>query len=198
MKLNLSPKILLIGAGLTLVGPIPGFINLFLLYFSNLDPFSLNERFYIFFSTAICLSAIFSTYYLFQNEDRLWIIFALMAVFFNPIAPVLTHGSVFWHLFTFFIATLIFLYAFNFRSESKVTKRIFYYAGKMILAMGLCFTGYLFIIGLPHLNINDSQDFNPAAVIIIIASLGMTLTFTIFWNQLFLKKSDIWIPRLEE
>ena len=206
MKLNLSPKILLIGAGLTLVGPIPGFINGLTLVglipgFINLflqDTLSLNESFYIFFSTAICLSAAFGTYYLFQNKDRLWIVFALMAVFFNPIAPVLTHGSVFWHVFTFFIATLIFLYAFNLHSESKVTKRIFYYAGKMILAMGLCFTGYLFIIGLPHLNINDSQDFNPAAVIIIIASLGMTLTFTIFWNQLFLKKSDIWIPRLEE
>ena len=77
MKLNLNPEILLIGAGLTLVGPIPGFINLFLQ-----DTLSLNERFYIFFSTAICLSAAFGTYYLFQNKDRLWIVFALMAVFF--------------------------------------------------------------------------------------------------------------------
>ena len=121
-----------------------------------------------------------------------------MAVFFNPITPVFTHGSVFWHIFTFFVATLIFLYAFKLHSESKVTKRIFYYAGKVILAMGLCFTGYLFIIGLPVIDPNDSQYFNPAWVLIIIASLGMTLTFTIFWNQLFLKKSDIWIPRLEE
>ena len=118
--------------------------------------------------------------------------------FFNPITPVFTHGSLFWHVFTFFIATLIFLYAFNLDSESKVTKRIFYYAGKMIPAVGLCFTGYLFIRGLPVININDSQDFNPAWVLIIIARLGMTLTLTIFWNHLSQKKSHIWIPRLEE
>ena len=43
MKLNLNSNILLIGAGLTLAGPIPGIINLFLT-----DPFLLNERFYIF------------------------------------------------------------------------------------------------------------------------------------------------------
>ena len=193
MKLNLNPKILLISAGLTLAGPIPGFINLFLL-----DPLSLNESFYIFFSTAICLSAAFGTYYLFQNKDRLWIVFALMAVFFNPIAPVLTHGSVFWHVFTFFIATLIFLYAFNLHSKSKVTKRIFYYAGKMILAMGLCFTGALFIEALPYLDITRPQYFNPVSIIFIIASLMVTVTFTVFWNHLFLKKSHIWIPRLKE
>ena len=180
MKLYLDPKILLAGAGVAIL---------------SLFPF--DASFDIFLTTTLCLLSAYGAYYLNQKQHRLWILLTLLAIFYNPITPILNPENFFWPLFDL-MAALIFLYVFRDQNPSQVTIRFFYYAGKIILVAGSCFTALLFIAALPYLDITRPQYFNPVSIIFIIASLMVTVSFTVFWNYLFLKKSYIWIPRLEE
>ena len=102
MKFNLDPKIFLAGAAISIIAIFP-----------------FDVSFYTFVRIAICLSAIYGVYFFNQRENGLWILFAAMAILYNPIKPVYLRDKELWG-FVNTITALIFLYSFISLSTSSL------------------------------------------------------------------------------
>ena len=63
---------------------------------SLLAIFPFEYEFYTFLRIVVCFSSCFATYQLFKGKDKVWILFALIALLFNPFIPVHLGSRLLW------------------------------------------------------------------------------------------------------
>ena len=65
---------------------------------SLLAIFPFEYEFYTFLRIVVCFSSCFAAYQLFKRKDKIWILFALMALLFNPLIPVHLGSRLLWNI----------------------------------------------------------------------------------------------------
>ena len=181
--MNLDPKILLAGMAVSLISIFP-----------------FNSTFYIFTRTVICLAFLYGTYELNKRNHGLWIPLFMLAILYNPIAPIYFDSKFIWSIIDI-ISAIIFLYSYLLCSPSYLLENLILIFGKVIAWGGYFFSlvfGYFFVRdlmdeGMEPIKAIVNPDVNLAVWSFIIA----TLIFATIWNYIFFKKITPWISKIE-
>ena len=182
--MNLDPKILLAGMAVSLISIFP-----------------FNATFYIFTRTIICLSFLYGTYELNKKKHSLWIPLFMLAVLYNPVAPIYFDNKFIWSIIDI-ISAIIFLYSYLICSPSYLLERLIQTFGYIIALGGYSFSlviGYLVVRdlideGMEPMQAVVSSDVQLAAWSLVIA----TLIFATMWNYIFFKKFSPWLSRIDD
>tara|TARA_S200000501_G_C20508515_1_gene605801 strand:- start:81 stop:665 length:585 start_codon:yes stop_codon:yes gene_type:complete len=181
--MNLDPKILLAGMAVSLISIFP-----------------FNATFYIFTRTIICLSFLYGTYELNKKKHGLWIPLFMLAVLYNPIAPIYFDSKFIWSIIDI-ISAIIFLYSYLICSPSYLLENLILILGKVIALGGFWFIQIIayFAIrelideGMEPLQTIVDDRFQLAWWSLVIA----TIIFATMWNYIFFKKFTPWISKTE-
>lgn len=181
--MNLDPKILLAGMVVSLISIFP-----------------FNATFYIFTRTVICLAFLYGTYEVNKRNHGLWIPLFMLAILYNPIAPIYFDSKFIWSIIDV-ISAIIFLYSYLLCSPSYLLENLILIFGKVIAWGGYFFSlvfGYFFVRdlmdeGMEPIKAIVNPDVNLAVWSFIIA----TLIFATIWNYIFFKKITPWISKIE-
>ena len=181
--MNLDPKILLAGMAVSLISIFP-----------------FNATFYIFTRTLICLSFLYGTYELNKKKHGLWIPLFMLAVLYNPIAPIYFDSKFIWSIIDI-ISAIIFLYSYLICSPSYLLENLILILGKVIALGGFWFIQIIayFAIrelideGMEPLQTIVDDRFQLAWWSLVIA----TIIFATMWNYIFFKKFTPWISKTE-
>lgn len=128
--MNLDPKILLAGMVVSLISIFP-----------------FNATFYIFTRTVICLAFLYGTYELNKRNHGLWIPVFMLAILYNPIAPIYFDSKFIWSIIDI-ISAITFLYSYLLCSPSYFLENLILIFGKVIAWGGYFFSlvfGYFFV-----------------------------------------------------
>ena len=181
--MNLDPKILLAGMAVSLISIFP-----------------FNATFYIFTRTIICLSFLYGTYELNKKKHGLWIPLFMLAILYNPIAPIYFDSKFIWSIIDI-ISAIIFLYSYLICSPSYLLENLILILGKVIALGGFWFIQIIayFAIrelideGMEPLQTIVDDRFQLAWWSLVIA----TIIFATMWNYIFFKKFTPWISKTE-
>jgi len=178
MNFNLDPKILIAGASVALISVLP-----------------FNDGFYIFTRVVVCLSALYGIFYLNKKEDSSWIIFALIAVLYNPIVPVYLHSRPLWAVINvltsiFFFRTYITSGDSHVSETYTIVQKFLFYLSRIFVILGLVFFPVVIIFGYPQVNEWERGDFLISFFLFFI----FYLIFPFLWNHVFFKNAKFWIP----
>ena len=181
--MNLDPKILLAGMAVSLISIFP-----------------FNATFYIFTRTIICLSFLYGTYELNKKKHGLWIPLFMLAVLYNPIAPIYFDSKFIWSIIDI-ISAIIFLYSYLICSPSYLLENLILILGKVIALGGFWFIQIIayFAIrelideGMEPLQTIVDDRFQLAWWSLVIA----TIILATMWNYIFFKKFTPWISNTE-
>ena len=181
--MNLDPKILLAGMAVSLISIFP-----------------FNATFYIFTRTIICLSFLYGTYELNKRKHGLWIPLFMLAVLYNPIAPIYFDSKFIWSIIDI-ISAIIFLYSYLICSPSYLLENLILILGKVIALGGFWFIQIIayFAIrelideGMEPLQTIVDDRFQLAWWSLVIA----TIILATMWNYIFFKKFTPWISNTE-
>ena len=185
MNFNLDPKILLAGAFVALISVFP-----------------FNDGFYIFTRVVVCLSALYGIFYLNKKEDSSWIIFALIAVLYNPIVPVYLHSRPLWVVINVLTSIFFFRTYYNsgksdnpaVRSDNSdtysIVSKILFYISRIFVVLGIIYFPLVLAFGPQYVPEYEMDAFIATSVFAFI----MYLVLPRVWNYLFFDKNNFWIP----
>ena len=185
MNFNLDPKILLAGAFVALISVFP-----------------FNDGFYIFTRVVVCLSALYGIFYLNKKEDSSWIIFALIAVLYNPIVPVYLHSRPLWVVINVLTSIFFFRTYYNsgksdnpaVRSDNSdtysIVSKILFYISRIFVLLGIIYFPLVLFFAPQYLSEYEMDDF----IAVLVFTFIMYLVLPRVWNYLFFDKNNFWIP----
>lgn len=180
--MNLDPKILLAGMAVSLISIFP-----------------FNATFYIFTRTIICLSFLYGTYELNKKKHSLWIPLFMLAVLYNPVAPIYFDSKFIWSIIDI-ISAIIFLYSYLICSPSYFLENLILIFGKVIALGGYFFSlifGYFFVRDLIDEGMEPIKAMaNPGVSLAVWSIFIATLIFSTIWNYIFFKKITPWISKV--
>ena len=180
--MNLDPKILLAGMAVSLISIFP-----------------FNATFYIFTRTIICLSFLYGTYELNKKKHSLWIPLFMLAVLYNPVAPIYFDSKFIWSIIDI-ISAIIFLYSYLICSPSYLLENLILIFGKVIAWGGYFFSlivGYFFVRDLIDEGMEPIKAIgNPDVTLAVWSIFIATLIFSTIWNYIFFKKITPWISKV--
>ena len=175
--MNLDPKILLAGMAVSLISIFP-----------------FNATFYIFTRTIICLSFLYGTYELNKKKHGLWIPLFMLAILYNPIAPIYFDSKFIWSIIDI-ISAIIFLYSYLICSPSYFLENLILIFGKVIALGGYFFSlifGYFFVRDLIDEGMEPIKAMaNPDVSLAVWSIFLATLIFSTIWNYIFFKKINL-------
>lgn len=179
--MNLDPKILLAGMAVSLISIFP-----------------FNATFYIFTRTIICLSFLYGTYELNKKKHGLWIPLFMLAILYNPIAPIYFDSKFIWSIIDI-ISAIIFLYSYLICSPSYFLENLILIFGKVIAWGGYFFSlifGYFFVRDLMDEGMEPIKAIaNPDVSLAVWSFIIATLICSTIWNYIFFKKITPWISK---
>ena len=185
MNFTLDPKILIAGASVALISVLP-----------------FNDGFYIFTRVVVCLSALYGVFYLNKKEDSSWIIFALIAVLYNPIVPVYLHSRPLWAVINVLTSVFFFrTYYINEKSDNSeiksndsstfsIVEKFLFYISRTFVLLGVVYFPLVLFFGYPSVPEYNRGDFTA----LLILTLIIYLVLPRIWNYLIFKKNNFWIP----
>ena len=181
--MNLDPKILLAGMAVSLISIFP-----------------FNATFYIFTRTIICLSFLYGTYELNKKNHGLWIPLFMLAILYNPVAPIYFDSKFIWSIIDI-ISAIIFLYSYLICSPSYDLERYIQIFG-YVIALG----GYSFSLVIGYVVVREYIDEGMEPIQAVLNSnyqafvplVIATLIFATMWNYIFFKKFTPWLSRIDD
>tara|TARA_B100000900_G_scaffold292594_1_gene251423 strand:+ start:853 stop:1458 length:606 start_codon:yes stop_codon:yes gene_type:complete len=181
--MNLDPKILLAGMAVSLISIFP-----------------FNATFYIFTRTIICLSFLYGTYELNKKNHGLWIPLFMLAILYNPVAPIYFDSKFIWSIIDI-VSAIIFLYSYLICSPSYNLERLIQILGRVI-ALG----GYSFSLVIGYFVVREYIDEGLEPIQAVLNSNNQaflpivfaTLIFATMWNYIFFKKFTPWLSEIDD
>tara|TARA_B100001057_G_C22444094_1_gene792368 strand:+ start:149 stop:628 length:480 start_codon:yes stop_codon:yes gene_type:complete len=136
--------------------------------------------FYTFVRIVVSLCAVYGAYYFSKDKKGIWIILALIAIFYNPFIPIYLYEKSLW-IFINLITCLIFIYSFHLSTDNY--RIVFIHGGKIILLSPIIPVLLYFL---------DEGYFLGALQALIILEI-VAIPLTLIWNWTFNKKSTLWM-----